>query len=55
FGPKWICKNCLSDEKKAKKSNDKENQTSSSVNAKRLPKTNLDLTHTTRKPLNYKN
>lgn len=55
FGPNWTCKNCLSDEKKSKKSKDKENQTSNSVNAKRLPKTNLDQRNTTRKPLHCKN
>jgi hypothetical protein len=56
FGQKWLCKQCLSDEKKEKKSIGKENQPRSTVNAKRLPNSNTNpVTSKTRKPLQSRN
>lgn len=52
FGQKWLCKQCVSDEKKEKKSIGKENQQRSTVNAKRLPNSNTNpVPSKTRKPL----
>ena len=56
FGQKWLCKHCLSDEKKEEKSIGKENQQRSTVNTKRLPNSNTNpVTSKTRKPLQSRN